>query len=163
MKCSSFCCRPTETRSKTFLVSKTALWEHLVSFCHHRELKVDSAVTLLVTATSSFPPSNLQGLGCGCYGNNSLPGKAVQHIHRFIRSPITQLPPDGPLGKLVSRKGLPHVLPFAILLNFWLHYIMLRRQGVSFLVGACFVSLMGGILNEKCWGVMRWMLKENDK
>lgn len=56
---------------------------------------------------------NLQCLWCGCYGNNSLPGKAMQHIHRFIRSLITQLPSQGLLGKPVTQKRMPPVLPFA--------------------------------------------------
>lgn len=36
----------------------------------------------------------------------------MQHIHRFIRSLITQLPPHGHLGKPVTQKRMPPVLPF---------------------------------------------------
>lgn len=75
----------------------------------------------------------------------------MQHIHRFIRSLITQLPPHGHLGKPVTQKRMPPVLPFTSLLIILPHYTLLkRRQGVILLVSACFQSWMGRMLNEKC-------------
>lgn len=80
----------------------------------------------------------------------------MQHIHRFIRSLITQLPPHGRLGEAVTQKRVPPVLPFTKSSR---HFAALHSAGEETRCHfSCqrWFSAMGGISY-----VQKWMLRSS--